>query len=85
MDHFVGRAGELAVLDAAMQAVRGGRPRVVLVEGEAGIGKSSLISRFVSEQRDVFLLRAAGEEAELLLTWGVVDQLLVAAGHAMVY
>ena len=84
MDHFVGRTGELAVLDAEMQAVRGGRPRVVLVEGEAGIGKSSLISRFVSEQRDVCLLRAAGDEAEMLLAWGVVDQLLAAAGQALV-
>ena len=84
MDHFVGRTGELAVLDAEMQAVRGGWPRVVLLEGEAGIGKSTLISRFVSEQRDVCLLRAAGEEAEMLLAWGVVDQLLAAAGQALV-
>jgi predicted ATPase len=81
VDHFVGRTGELAVLDAEMQAVRGGRPRVVLVEGEAGIGKSSLISRFVSEQRDVWLLRAGGDEAEMLLPWGVVDQLLAGTGQ----
>src|SRR6204780_4209732 len=67
-----------------MQAVRGGRPRVVLVEGEAGIGKSGLISRFVSEQRDVCPLRVAGDEAEMLLAWGVVDQLLAAAGQALV-
>ena len=54
VDHFVGRTGELAVLDAEMQAVRGGRPRVVLVEGEAGIGKSSPISRFISGPFIVF-------------------------------
>jgi hypothetical protein len=63
MDHFVGRARELMILDAEMQAVRAGQPRVVLVEGEAGIGKSSLLSRFVSEQRDICLLRASGDEA----------------------
>ncbi len=80
VEHFVGRAGELAILDAELQAVRAGRPRVVLVEGEAGIGKSSLLSRFVSAQRDVCLLRASGDEAEILLAWGLADQLLVAAG-----
>ena len=82
MDHFVGRTGELAILDAELQAVRAGRPRVVLVEGEAGIGKSSLLSRFVSEHRDVRLLRASGDEAEMLLAWGLAEQLLAAAGSA---
>ena len=38
---FVGRAGELAVLEAAAAAARSGQPKVVLVEGEGGIGKSS--------------------------------------------
>ena len=32
---FVGRAGELAVLEAAAAAARRGQPQVVLVEGEA--------------------------------------------------
>ena len=82
MDHFVGRTRELAVLDAELQAVRDGRPRVVLVEGEAGIGKSSLISRCVAGQRDACLLRAGGDEAEMLLAWGVVDQLLAGTGKA---
>jgi len=82
VDHFVGRAGELAFLDAELRAVRAGRPRVILVEGEAGIGKSSLLSRFVSEHRDVCLLRASGDEAEILLAWGLADQLLAGAGPA---
>jgi predicted ATPase len=82
VDHFVGRADELAILDAELQAVRAGQPRVVLVEGEAGIGKSSLLSHFVSAQRDVCLLRASGDEAEMLLAWGLADQLLASAGPA---
>jgi ATP/maltotriose-dependent transcriptional regulator MalT len=82
VDHFVGRTGELAILDAELRAVRAGQPRVVLVEGEAGIGKSSLLSRFVSEHRDVCLLRASGDEAEMLLAWGLADQLLAGAGPA---
>ena len=38
---FVGRAGELAGLEAAASEARCGQPKVVLVEGEEGIGKSS--------------------------------------------
>jgi ATP/maltotriose-dependent transcriptional regulator MalT len=79
---FIGRTGELALLGAEMQAARAGWPRVVLVEGEAGIGKSSLLSHFVSGHRDVCVLRASGEETEMLLPWGVADQLLAAAGAA---
>lgn len=39
---FVGRAQELARLQAAWEDVRSGRGRVVLVAGEAGIGKTRL-------------------------------------------
>jgi DNA-binding CsgD family transcriptional regulator len=82
VDHFVGRAGELAVLGTELQAVRAGRSRVVLVEGEAGVGKSSLLSRLVSEHRDVCVLRASCDEAEMLLAWGLADQLLAGARQA---
>jgi len=82
VDHFVGRTGELAILDTELQAARDGRPRVVVVEGEAGIGKSSLLWRFISAHQDVCLLRASGDETEMLLPWGVVDQLLAVAGPA---
>jgi len=61
---FVGRAGELAVLEAAAAAVRGGQPKVVLVEGEAGIGKSSLLTRFAAGLAGATVLRASGDEAE---------------------
>ena len=73
-------ARELAILDGEMQEARSGRPRIVLVEGDAGIGKSSLLSRFVSGVHDARVLRASGEESEMLLAWGVVDQLLAAGG-----
>ena len=80
VDHFVGRAGELAILDAELQAVQAGHPRFVLVEGEAGIGKSSLLSRFTAAHPETCVLRASGDQAEMLLAWGLIDQLLSAAG-----
>ena len=77
---FVGRAGELAVLAAAAAAARRGQPKVVLVEGEAGTGKSSLLAGFATGLAGVAVLRAGGDEAELLLPYGVVGQ-LVASGR----
>jgi predicted ATPase len=48
---FVGRARELAELDAAFERVREGRPSAVLVGGEAGVGKSRLAAEFGSRAR----------------------------------
>ena len=79
---FVGRADELAVLEAAAAEARGGHPKVVLVEGEAGIGKSSLLAWFASGLADAAVLRASGDEAELLVPYGIVGQLVVSAQEA---
>jgi DNA-binding CsgD family transcriptional regulator len=83
VDRFVGRAGELALLDAELQAARAGQPRVVLIEGEPGIGKSSLLTQFVLAHEDICLLRASGDEAEMLLGWGLADQLLASVDPAV--
>ena len=79
---FVGRAGELAVLEAAAAAARRGQPQVVLVEGEAGTGKSSLLAQFAAGLAGAEVLRASGDEAELLLPYGLVDQLTASARGA---
>jgi predicted ATPase len=41
---FVGRGDELAALERAVAAARQGAPSVLLVGGEAGIGKSTLVT-----------------------------------------
>jgi len=79
---FVGRSVELATLRAALAAARGGEPQVVLIQGEAGIGKSWLVSEFLDGQRGVPVVAASGEETEAFLPYGVVQQL--AAGAAAV-
>ena len=45
---FVGRAEELAALDAALARAAGGEPAVVLVAGESGVGKSRLLAEFAT-------------------------------------
>lgn len=57
---FVGRAAELAVLDNALDAARTGATSVVVVHGEAGIGKTRTVGEFA---------RAAGERGAAIL-WG---------------
>jgi DNA-binding CsgD family transcriptional regulator len=79
---YVGRAGELALLEAAAASARCGEPQVVLVEGEPGAGKSSLLTRFAAGLTDATVLRASGDEAELLLPYGVVGQLVASARGA---
>lgn len=61
---MIGRAGELRVLTRMLDGVvDSATARVVLVQGEAGIGKSTLLHAFEEEarQRDVTLLTAAGD------------------------
>ena len=79
---FVGRLLELAALRAALAAARAGEPQVVLIQGEAGIGKSSLVSEFLDSQQGVPVVAASGEEAEAFLPYGLAQQL--AAGAAAI-
>ena len=48
---LVGRAAEMAVLRAALETVRQGEPAAVLIGGEAGMGKTRLISEFTAAAR----------------------------------
>ncbi len=80
---FVGRAAELALLRGALADATARRPRTVLVEGPAGVGKTALIERFLAEpgiDRAPAVLRAGGDEAETLLAYGIVEQLARSAG-----
>jgi DNA-binding CsgD family transcriptional regulator/tetratricopeptide (TPR) repeat protein len=58
---FVGRRPELAALDAVLARAGAGDGCTVLVEGEAGIGKSRLMARLESRGRAAGLAVLAGE------------------------
>ncbi len=76
---FVGRRRELAVLAELAARARADQPQVVLVEGEAGMGKSSLLARFVPAVGGTAVLRASGDEGESTLSYGVICQVAAAA------
>ena len=58
---FIGRAAELDQLDRALARAASGTPSIILVGGEAGIGKSRLVAEAVAGTagRDSFVLRGS--------------------------
>ena len=54
---FVGRQSELRILGERLAAAEMGQPQVVYVEGEAGGGKSTLLSRFLGSLADAVVLQ----------------------------
>jgi len=46
---FIGRTVELARLDAALDRAEQGRPQVVLVAGDAGVGTTRLLLAVVDQ------------------------------------
>ncbi|WP_067797083.1 helix-turn-helix transcriptional regulator [Actinomadura formosensis] len=59
-----GRDGELAELDRLLGRARAGRSGVLVVRGEAGIGKSALLDHAAAAAGDMRVLRGTGVEYE---------------------
>ena len=76
---FVGRQRELALLSDLATKARSDQPQVVLIEGEAGMGKSTLLAKLASTLGPAAVLRASGEESESNLGYGVIAQLASAS------
>ena len=71
------REQERQAIDASLEALGGGRGGVLIVEGEAGIGKSTL-ARYVadgSRQRGLQLFLARGGELEKDVPYGIAIEL----------
>lgn len=74
---FVGRSVELHALRANLSWAGAGEPRVVLVAGPPGIGKSALVRSFLSQVGPtVRSLSGCGTQAEAGLRFGVLQQLV---------
>ena len=61
---LVGRDSQLEALDRAIGDVRGGVPRVLVVSGEPGIGKTALLEAAAGRARAAGLLALEGRAAE---------------------
>ncbi|MFJ3310952.1 AAA family ATPase [Streptomyces sp. NPDC086549] len=74
---FFGRAEELSQMGARLVWAARGEPQVVLIEGPAGIGKTSLVRCFLAgPAADDCILQASGDELEMQLPYGVITQLI---------
>ncbi|WP_170316754.1 AAA family ATPase [Acrocarpospora corrugata] len=78
---LVGRVQERAELAAQLALARAGSPRLVLVEGPCGMGKTALVRSALAAAPDFTVLPASGEEMETALPYGVAAQLLAPAGR----
>jgi DNA-binding CsgD family transcriptional regulator/tetratricopeptide (TPR) repeat protein len=70
-----GRASECALLDDVLAVVCAGESRALLLHGEAGIGKTALLTYVVESAADMRVLRATGVESEMELAFASLHQL----------
>ena len=70
-----GRRHECEVLDQLVASAREGRSAVLVVRGEAGIGKTALLEFLVDGAADCRIARATGVESEMELAFAGLHQL----------
>src|SRR5919198_1447615 len=70
-----GRRNECAALDRLLQDVRAQQSRVLVLRGEAGVGKTALLEYLVANASGCRIARAAGVESEMELAFAGLHQL----------
>jgi hypothetical protein len=75
---FAGRVVELDAVRA--DELRAGQPPMVLIEGDAGLGKPSLAFEFLRRRLGVLVITASSEMAKARLAYGAVQQLAANRG-----
>ena len=82
MTVLIGRAQEQAQLDALLEAARAGDSGALVIRGEPGVGKSTLLDAVVDRSSDFRVLRALGVESESDLAFsGLLELVRPAIGH----
>src|SRR5947209_13387760 len=61
---LIGRERERAAIDRLLDDATGGKSGVLVIRGEAGIGKSALVEYAAQRAEGMIVLRAVGVEAE---------------------
>ncbi len=74
---LVGRIKEVGALEDVLAAVRDGLSGVLVLRGEAGIGKTALLDWAATAAGDMRVARVAGVESEMDLGFAGLHQLLV--------
>ena len=74
-DVLHGRREEREALDRLFAGVRGGQSRVLVVCGEAGVGKTALVESATHSAAGFGVMRAVGVESEMELAFAALQQL----------
>jgi DNA-binding CsgD family transcriptional regulator len=72
---LLGRGRELEALDRLLDEARAGRGGVLVMHGEAGVGKTALLEYVVEAGPEFRIARTVGVEAEMELPFAAVQQL----------
>lgn len=70
-----GRRSECETLDRPLEGVRADQSQVLVVRGEAGVGKTALLDYLAARASRHRIARAAGVESEMELAFASVHQL----------
>ncbi len=73
--HLRGRDDECATLDRLISDARSGQSQVLVLRGEAGVGKTALLEYVADQAPGTRIARAAGVEAEVELAFAGLHQL----------
>ncbi len=79
-DGLIGRAAERAALDRLAAEIRDGRSVVLVVRGDAGIGKTALLDHLSQAHDDLSVIRLSGAAAEANLPFAAIQRLAQSAG-----
>jgi DNA-binding CsgD family transcriptional regulator len=71
-----GRRTECETLDHLLGTIRSGRRAVLVLRGDPGVGKTSLMDYVRSQASDCHVLRATGVQSEMALAFAGLHQLL---------
>src|ERR671921_1049418 len=72
---LLGRRGECESLDRLVAGVRAGEGQVLVLRGEAGVGKTALLDYLLGGTAGCQVARAAGVESEMELPFAGLHQL----------
>jgi DNA-binding CsgD family transcriptional regulator len=72
---LLGRRSECETLDRLLRSVRSGQSRVLVLRGEAGVGKTALLGYVVEQAWGWRIVRAAGVQSEMELAFAGLHQL----------
>jgi DNA-binding CsgD family transcriptional regulator/tetratricopeptide (TPR) repeat protein len=72
---LLGRRSDCETLDRLLRSVRSGQSRVLVLRGEAGIGKTALLDYVAGRASGCRVVRADGVQAEMELPFAAVHQL----------